>query len=62
MLEAADMRIVHIISPFLGSLMNRASDESKTCLISTSFTYYVDIMSDICGNTKHFNWKEDELV
>lgn len=47
MLEAVDTKGIDMISPFLGALMDRVSDESNTRPITTMFTDYVDIKSAV---------------
>lgn len=62
MLEAADMTIIDIVSPFLGVLIFRVSAKTESCTITIMFTDYVYIMYDVCGITKRGKWKDQELV
>lgn len=47
--EAADIKKLDIISPFVGALSDRICTKSSTCAFTAVFTEYVDVVNQVCG-------------
>ena len=61
MLEAADMKKVDIISPFIGGILDRVCGECDAAPVTTVFTQYVDIMNSVCGCNGRNHWSDDDV-
>lgn len=60
-LDAAVLKRIDMISPFVGALMDPVSAEANMCPILTIFTNYVEIMSVSCGISKRTRWDEKDF-
>ena len=61
MLEAADIKKLDMISPFIGGIFDRVCGESETCPITTVFTEYVDVMNKVCGHNGRDVWSGSDI-
>ena len=62
MLEAHDFKVIDMVSPFIGMLVDRCCDEVVTAPTTTLFVQYVDIMQiSMSYNYNSSAWTEDMI-
>lgn len=62
MLEAAYIKKVDIISPFIGALIDRTCTESDTCPITAVFTEFVDVMNQVYDHNGRKIWTTSDIT
>ena len=61
MLEAADIKTVDMLSPFLGALIDTYCGEFDKAPVTTVFTQYVDLVDVVYRRNQVPGWSELEL-
>lgn len=62
MLEAAYIKKMDMVSPFIGGLINRICGEPETCPVKTVFTEYVDVLNNVCGRNVRKKWTASDIA